>query len=155
MIERFNNLADTSYLSELDLQTLAEDKQYEAEILRRRPTTFFRPGDRTSPTHETFFRADSRGISYIGFIDEYGSHAAKQPARFLPNRIAVRVNTREAKKVAEITQEECAGAYEDLATPESILRWLQKKYPDAQLTPDSVITVYKIDYIQKNTKPPA
>ncbi len=62
MIESFNAPPDTSYLSEFDLQTLAEDSLYEKEIRELRPKIFFRPDDRTSPLFPTYFKADSKGI---------------------------------------------------------------------------------------------
>jgi hypothetical protein len=138
--------ADNSYFSELDLQTIGEDKKYQEEVLERHPTVFFRPGDRSAPDHPAYFRADVNGLSYIGFIEEYGSDALRQPPKFLPERIPVRVMSREPKMISEISSDECGGAYEEMKNPDGVLRWLQSKYPNARLTPDSMVTVYKISY---------
>lgn len=140
------HLPDTSYLSEQDFNTVGEDARYQQEVLERRPTIFFRPGDRTSPSHPNHLQQHSGSALYIGFIKEYGSHATQKPPTFLSPRIPVRIVSQVAKKICDISSAECTLTYRELSTPEKVLAWLQEKYPTTELTLDSTVTVYEISY---------
>lgn len=138
---------NTDYLSESIKQTLGEDVSYAEEVALRKPKVFFRPDDRTSPDFPTYVHVDEQGISYIGFITVYGSHAEKRPPVYFEPRTPIRIVQRIAKKIQDITSEECAQAYKELTTQEAVRDWLQKKYPYMTITLDSLITVHRVEYV--------
>jgi hypothetical protein len=138
---------NTDYLSESIKQTLGEDVSYAEEVAHHKPRIFFRPDDRTSPDFPTYAHANEQGISYIGFITVYGSHAEKRPPVYSEPRVPIRIVQRVAKKIQNITSEECSQAYKELTTSESVRDWLQKKYSYMTITLDSLITVHRIEYV--------
>ena len=134
---------DTSYLSEEDRRTLGEDQLYRQEILERRPTVFIRPGDRTMPECSVHLRSEG----FIGFIKEYGSHAQQKPAIHLPDRIPIRIVSQEAKKISNITMTELTASLSVIRDARSPIEYLEKKYK-AVFTPDSVVTLYHVEYLE-------
>jgi hypothetical protein len=140
-------MIDTTYLSAYDLQTLAEDMSFEVEVVSQRPTIFFRPDDRTDPSFPTYWRADAAGVSYIGFITVYGSHAAKTPPSFKEPRIKVRVLSREVRKVSDVREVEYLKAYRDIRDAPGLCAYLRAKYPAFDCTASATVTVYGIEYL--------
>lgn len=138
---------DTSYLSELDLQTLADDIKYKQEIAENTPTVFFRPDDRTSEESPTYWRVNEEGLSYIGLIKEYGSHEEKRPPTFIEPRTPVVIVDRYTKRIDEVSKEEYEDAYNDLKDTESLCGWVQKKYSNKVITLSTIVTVYRIKYL--------
>jgi hypothetical protein len=145
--EHVRELADNSYLSEEDRQTLSGDASYLPEILERHPTIFIRPDDRTSPNRSLYVHADEQGVSNLGLIVQYGSHEMKIPPIHREPRIKMRVISREAKKISEMSDEEFSGAYEEIHDTGSAISWLRRKYPERRFTKNSIITVHKIEYV--------
>ena len=138
---------DHSYLSEIDKQTLSEDVSYESEILSRRPMVFIRPDDRTLPTAIGFAEVTEDGVSYLGLIVKYGSHETKVPPTHQEPRIKIRILSREAKLLRDITLGEFAAAYGEIFDELSAARWLEKKYSGREFSGDSTVTVYQIEYV--------
>lgn len=139
--------SDTSYLSEYDLQTLGEDIRYREEVIRRKPTVFFRVGDRTAPSCPAYLHVDEYGISYLGFIEKYGSHQEQIAPTLLPKRLPIRILSRTAMSISSVDEELFNRAYEELQSTKALQDWLQKKYPSDQVTQDSIVTVYEITYV--------
>ena len=140
-------VTDTSYLSDVDKQTLSEDISYEKEILSRRPTVFIRPDDRTLPTTKGFAEVNEEGVSNLGLIVKYGSHETKVPPIHQEPRIKIRILSREAKLLRDITTDEFAGTYEEIFNELSAAQWLVKKYRSRGFSSDSTVTVYHIEYV--------
>ncbi|QSH39094.1 hypothetical protein JXR01_02170 [Candidatus Kaiserbacteria bacterium] len=139
-------MIDTTYLSELDLQTLGEDRKYYEEVLDKKPQVFFRIGDRTSISNPRFWPPNNQK-GFIGFIKEYGSHDIQKPPVFIESRIPVRIISREARKLKEVTLEELHAAYKEIGSHEALVEWLSSKYPNEEVHEDSILTVYVIEYI--------
>lgn len=142
-------LSDNSYLPERDRQTLSEDVSYKPEILARHPTIFFRPGDRTSPQRPLYTHADAQGLSNLGLIVKYGSHALRVPPVHEEPRMRIRVISLEAKKVRDITADEYSHGYQEIHDAASLISWLQKKYPEDKdaFTLDFIVTLHHIAYV--------
>ena len=146
MGEDIPNLADNSYLSDVDRRTLSEDVAYRQEILERHPTVFIRPDDRTAAARPLYVHADEQGVSYLGLVTEHGSHSARKPPVHAEPRIRIRIMSREPKIIAEITKEEFANAYTSIYDQESAIVWLEQKYPNRKFSGTSTVTVYRVQY---------
>jgi hypothetical protein len=86
-------------------------------------------------------------MSYLGLIIKYGSHEKQIPAVHEEPRIRMRVISRVAKSIAEITREEFVNAYSEIHDHSSVIGWLERKYPNHAFTTDSIITVHRIEYV--------
>ena len=137
---------DTTYLPKFYLETLGEDQGYYAEVMERKPTVFFRPYDRTASNHPNYWPSDKEGLSYIGFILEYGSLERRQLPTYMDHRVSARILDRDAKKISEITPEEFASTYEEITDSKALCGWLGNKYPNTQFSDDSIVTVYRVTY---------
>ena len=146
-IERGRRLEDNSYLSEIDRQTLSEDISYRAEILERHPTVFLRPDDRTSAKRALYIHADEQGVSYLGLITKYGNHETRTPPEHEEPRIEMRIKSREAKPIGEISPEEFEHMYHEIHDAQSAIAWLKRKYPKRRFSENSKVTVYRIEYV--------
>jgi hypothetical protein len=143
-----NESAAVPYPSALDCETLAEDQRHQQEILDRRPTIFFRPGDRTQ-ARSGYWAADARGVSFVRFIVQYGDHALGRRPVFLDQAVPVRIRARTAMPLSAVAPAAYAQTYQELAHAPAVFQWLQQKYPTHALTLDSVVTVYAVDYVDE------
>ena len=131
----------------MDRQTLGEDFSYKEEILTKHPTVFFRPGDRTSPEQPVYVHSNEQGMTYLGLITQYGNHEKQIPPIHEEPRIRMRIISRVAKTINEISVVEFTGAYLEIHDLTSLISWLEDKYPAHTFGNDSVITLYRIEYV--------
>ncbi len=147
-MELENELPSEPYPSALDRQTLAEDQRHAFEISNRKPTVFFRPGDRSNPSHAGYWASNADRISFIRVITQYGNHEEGRRPRFLSTVLPVRVLLREVKALKRCGADECARAYVELSSAHAVLEWLRQKYPMYELTLESLVTVYTVAYTE-------
>lgn len=140
-------MVDTTYLNEELLQTLCEDMCWREEVLQSRLTVFFRPSDRTSPSYPTHWRKNKEGVSYLAFIVTYGNHDARIPPILHEDVLSVHVYSRIAKKIKDISSDEYDKSYESIDSESSLISYLREKYPDENLSNESIVTVYEINYL--------
>jgi hypothetical protein len=116
------------------------------DFLYSKPTVYFRPEDRTSASHPTYWQVDEFGNSYIGFIETAGSHELKQPPVLHKDVYEVEVIDRITKKLSQVTKEELDSSFTQINSQEALLIYLQQKYPSMSITQNSVVTVYQVRY---------